>query len=156
MKPDVKVSGNRLQITRLFDAPRELVFSWWTQPEKLQQWSGCKEATRCQVQMDFRVGGSFTQKMEIAPPTGGACEFTITGTYDEIVAPEKISYRLDFGAAVSRVTVDFFEHGNQTKLVLTHDGLPDASFLKNVSQGASESLDKLDALVAAHALATQP
>ncbi len=62
-----------LQITRIFDAPRELVFSWWADGEKMQQWSGCKEATRCEIHMDFRVGGGFTQKMQI----GGKGEFTI-------------------------------------------------------------------------------
>ena len=66
MKSEVRISGNRLQITRVFDAPRHLVFGWWTQAEKLQQWSGCKEATKCEIVMDFRVGGSFTQKMQIA------------------------------------------------------------------------------------------
>ena len=60
MKSEVRISGNRLQITRVFDAPRHLVFSWWTEAGKLQQWSGCKEATNCEVVMDFRVGGSFT------------------------------------------------------------------------------------------------
>src|ERR1700688_2476 len=62
MKSEVKISGNRLQITRIFDAPRQLVVAWWTQAEKLQQWSGCKVATKCEIEMDFRVGGSFTQK----------------------------------------------------------------------------------------------
>jgi uncharacterized protein YndB with AHSA1/START domain len=54
-----------LQITRVFDAPRALVFTYWTQAGKLQQWSGCKETTKCEIEMDFRVGGSFTQKMNI-------------------------------------------------------------------------------------------
>ena len=76
MKSEVKISGNRLLITRVFDAPRQLVFAWWTQAEKLQQWSGCKAATRCEIKMDFRVGGSFTQKMHIA----GAGEFSFTAS----------------------------------------------------------------------------
>src|SRR5580658_2030139 len=104
-----------LQITRIFDAPRELVFSWWADGEKMQQWSGCKEATRCRIQMDFRVGGGFTQKMQIA----GKGEFTITGKYDEIVVPEKIVYHADLGFGVTRVLVEFHELGNRTKMVLT-------------------------------------
>ena len=149
MKSEVKISGNRLQITRLFDAPREVVFGWWTQAEKLQQWFSCKAATRCEIDMDFRVGGSFTQTMQIA----GAGEYRVTGKYDEIVEPERIAYHLDFGQAVTRVVVQFFEHGSQTKLVLTHDGLPDESFRKNVSQGTAESFDKLDSLLASPVLA---
>ncbi|HEX4807549.1 MAG TPA: SRPBCC domain-containing protein [Bryobacteraceae bacterium] len=148
MKSEVKVSGNRLQITRVFDAPRRLVFAWWTKPEKLRQWSGCKEATKCEIEMDFRAGGSFTQKMRI----GGACEFTFSGTYDEIVEPERIIYHASFGYAVTKVTVEFFEHGKGTKLVLTHEGCPDEVFCNTVSQGTVESLDKLDSLTASQAL----
>jgi uncharacterized protein YndB with AHSA1/START domain len=148
MKSEVKISGNRLQITRVFDAPRQLVFVWWTQAERLQQWSGCKAATKCEIEMDFRVGGSFTQKMHIA----GAGEFSFTGKYDEIVEPERISYHAEFGQAITRVVVEFFEQGNQTRVVLTHDGLPNESFCKTVSQGTTESLDKLAAMLVDQAL----
>lgn len=144
MKSDVKITAHRLQLTRVFDAPRPLVFSWWARAEKLQQWSGCKEATNCQIEMDFRVGGSFTQKMHIT----GAGDFSLTGKYDEIVAPEKIAYHVEMGRAITRVTVEFFERGKQTKVILTHEGFPDESFCKNVSQGTGESFDKLDLLLA--------
>jgi uncharacterized protein YndB with AHSA1/START domain len=86
MRSEVTIGGNRLQLTRVFDAPRQLVFGWWTQAEKLQQWSGCKEATRCEIVMDFRAGGSFTQKMQLAV-NGGTCEFSFSCKYDEIVEP---------------------------------------------------------------------
>jgi uncharacterized protein YndB with AHSA1/START domain len=150
MKSEVSISGNRLQITRIFDAPRRLVFAWWTEAEKLQQWSGCKEATKCEIEMDFRVGGSFTQKMQIA----GAGEFSFNGKYDEIVEPEKIVYHANFGHAVTRVTVEFFEQGKGTKVVLTHEGCPDEFFCKTVSQGTTESLDKLDSLLAGEVVAS--
>jgi uncharacterized protein YndB with AHSA1/START domain len=126
------------------------VFGWWTQAEKLQQWSGCKDATKCEITMDFRVGGSFTQRMQIA----GAGEFSLTGTYDEIVAPEMIVYHANFGQAITRVVVEFFEQGKGTKVVLMHEGCPDEIFCKAVSQGTSESLDKLDSLMASQALVT--
>jgi uncharacterized protein YndB with AHSA1/START domain len=148
MKSEVRISGNRLQITRVFEAPRRLVFGWWTQAEKLQQqWSGCKEATRCEIDMDFRVGGSFTQKMQIAA-SGGTCEFSFSGKYDEIVEPERIVYHANFGQAITRVVVEFFEQGQGTKLVLTHGGCPDEMFCKTVAQGTTGSLDKLDSFVA--------
>jgi uncharacterized protein YndB with AHSA1/START domain len=148
MKSEIRISGNRLQLTRVFDAPRHLVFGWWTQAEKLQQWSGCKEAAKCEIEMDFRVGGSFTQKMQIA----GAGEFSFSGKYDEIVEPEKIVYHANFGHAITRVAVEFFEHGKGTKVVLTHEGCPDDFFCKTVSQGTAESLDKLDSLMASQAV----
>jgi uncharacterized protein YndB with AHSA1/START domain len=140
-----------LQITRIFDAPRELVFRWWTDGEKMQQWSGCKEATRCEIQMDFRVGGGFTQKMQI----GGKGEFTITGKYDEIVAPEKIVYRADLGFGVTRVQVEFIEHGSQTKVVLTQEGFPNDFLSQTVTQGTTESFDKLESILAREAPVSQ-
>ncbi|HMD47942.1 MAG TPA: SRPBCC domain-containing protein [Bryobacteraceae bacterium] len=148
-KSEVRIDGRRLQITRVFNAPREVVFEWWSKAENLSQWSGCKETTQCEVEMDFRPGGSFTQKMQIE----GAGAFTLRGFYDEIVVPERISYRADMGQAVTRVTIEFFEQGGKTKVVLTQDGFPDETLPKIVSQGTSESLEKLDTLVAARALA---
>jgi uncharacterized protein YndB with AHSA1/START domain len=79
MKSEVNITGKSLQIARVFDAPRAGVFKWWSQAEKLQQWSGCKEATGCRIVMDFRTGGSFTQKMQIAV-NGGTCDFPFSST----------------------------------------------------------------------------
>ena len=143
MKSDVKITGNRLQITRIFDAPRDRVFAAWTQPDLLQRWSGCKGATKVEIEMDFRVGGSFTQKMHIT----GAGEFSFTGTYDEIVVPERIVYHANLGPATTRVIVEFFEQGRQTKMVLTQEGFPDVNLCKIVSQGTLESFDKLDQIL---------
>ena len=150
MKSDVKVGDNRVTVTRTFDAPRPLVFGWWTKAEKLQQWSGCRDAIKCEITMDFRVGGSFTQRMQIA----GAGEFSLTGTYDEIVPPERIVYRAKIGQAVTRVAVEFFEQGKGTKVVPTHAGFPDEVSCKAVSQGTAESFDKLDSLIASRTLVT--
>ena len=136
-----------LQISRVFDAPRPIVFSWWSSGEKLQQWSGCKEATHCEVQMDFRVGGGFTQKMQI----GEKGSFTISATYDEIVVPEKIVYHVDIGVAVTRVQVEFFDEAGKTRVVLTQDGFPDEMSVKIVTGGTNESLEKLESIFAAEA-----
>jgi uncharacterized protein YndB with AHSA1/START domain len=136
-----------LQITRVFEAPRELVFSWWTEGEKMQQWSGCKEATHCEIQMDFRVGGGFTQRMQI----GGKGVFTITAKYDEIVEPERIVYQADLGFGVTRVVIEFFEQGDKTKVVLIQEGFPDDFLSQTVSHGTTESFDKLDSILAREA-----
>jgi len=145
MKGEVTGKGNRLEITRIFDAPRGVVFAWWTRAENLRQWSGCKDAVNCEFEVDFRVGGGFRQTMQI----GDKGHFTITGIYEEIVEPEKIVYRAQLGPAATRVTVKFFEQGEKTRMVLTHEGFPDEMQVKFVSQGTSESFDKLDSLLAA-------
>ena len=93
--------------------------------------------------MDFRVGGGFTQKMHIA----GAGEFSFTATYDEIVEPERIAYHAKFGPTVMSIVVEFFEQGEQTRVVLTQEGFPDEILCKTVSQGTTESFDKLAALL---------
>lgn len=143
MKSEIKMTGHRLQITRVFDAPRAVVFSYWTRTDKLEQWSGCKDATRVKIDADFRVGGSFTQKMWIA----GAGEYTFTGTYEEIVEPERIVYTANMGPATIRVAIEFFEEGERTRVVLTQEGFPDPKMCQIVSQGLTESFAKLDELL---------
>jgi uncharacterized protein YndB with AHSA1/START domain len=97
--------------------------------------------------MDFRIGGSFTQKMQIAAPEG-PCEFVVGGVYTEIVEPERIVYDATFGRAPVRVIVEFFEQGKATKVVVTHEGCPDEYFGQNVARGTTESLEKLEPLLA--------
>jgi uncharacterized protein YndB with AHSA1/START domain len=147
MKSELKITGDRMQITRVFDAPRERVFEAWKRPELMQRWSGCKETAKVEITMDFRVGGSFTQKMDIE----GAGKHTITGIYDEIIEPEKIAYHVNLGPATTRVVIEFIEQGRQTKVILTQDGFPDPSIVKIVSGGTLESLDKLELLLLAQA-----
>jgi len=137
-----KISSKQVQVTRVFRAARPTVFKYWSEAEKLEQWSGCKDSERCEISMDFRVGGSFTQKMQIA----GAGEFTITGRYLEIVEPERIVYEAILGSfAKSLVTVEFFEDGRGTRVALTQSGLPDDNICGFIAQGTSESFDKLEA-----------
>jgi uncharacterized protein YndB with AHSA1/START domain len=145
MKSEVKISAKQVQITRVFNAPREKVFAAWKTPEPLEQWSGCNDSTRVEVKMDFRVGGGFTQKLHIE----GAGEYTIRGTYDEIVEPEKIVYHVNLGPATTTVTVEFIAQGNQTKVVLTQAGFPDENLVKIVSQGTQDSFDKLEEFLSA-------
>jgi len=150
MKSEAKISGNRIQITRVFDAPRPLVFAWCTQAEKLQQWSGCKAATKCEIEMDFRVGGSFTENA---------------------TSPERVNFRLPACTTNRRAGKDLFttrilasHHESSrgvlrarqsTRVVLTHDGFPNESFCKTVSEGTTESLDKLASMLADQALVKQ-
>lgn len=154
MNSEIKITGNRLQITRTFAAPCERVFAAFSDPAKLQRWTGCKDAENVECQADFRVGGHFTTKMHIGGHAN--CDCIFTGTFDEILAPQRISYEINFGAPVpakSHVTVEFFPAGpndSQTRMVLTQENLP-GEIIPFVQQGLLESFDKLDALLAAHA-----
>ena len=146
MNSDVKITGNHLQITRIFEAPRERVFAAWKNPSLLQRWTGCKDATNVECQSDFRVGGSFTTKMHIGGQAN--CDCIFTGTYDEIDETSKIAYHVNLGPAVTKVSVEFLDHAGRTRMVLTQEGFPDDTIIKFVTQGTLESFDKLDGVLA--------
>ena len=76
----------RMVVTRVFDAPRELVWKAYTDPDYVMQWWGPKGFTAPVCQMDFRVGGKYLLCMR--SPDGQ--EFWNGGEYHEIVPHEKI------------------------------------------------------------------
>ena len=76
----------RMVVTRVFDAPRELVWKAWTDPKYVMQWWGPKGFTAPFCKMDFRVGGKFLCCMR----TPDGQEFWNAGEYREIVPQEKI------------------------------------------------------------------
>src|SRR5260221_12500808 len=84
----------RMVVTRVFDAPRELVWKAWTDPKYVMQWWGPKGFTAPVCQMDFRVGGKFLCCMK--SPEGQ--EFWNAVEYHEIV--EKEMKRIPFLAIV--------------------------------------------------------
>jgi len=148
MKSEVKVGDNRLEISRIFDAPRKQVFALWKEVDRLEKWWGCKDTIGMQCEMDFRVGGFFTCVMQIK----NAGEFTYKGQYDEIVEPAKIAYHADFGPITTRVVVEFIDLATQTKMVLTQIGFPSVEMCKTVSRGTMESFDKLEDLLGSDAV----
>jgi uncharacterized protein YndB with AHSA1/START domain len=82
----------RMVVTRVFDAPRELVWKAWTEPQYVMQWWGPKGFTSPVCKMDFRVGGKFLCCMRT--PDGQEC--WNGGEYLEIVLHEKIVYSMYF------------------------------------------------------------
>ena len=86
MTKDTVNETERMVITRVFDAPRELVWKAWTEPEYVMQWWGPKGFTTPFCEMDFRVGGKFLYCMRT--PDGQEC--WNGGEYHEIVLHEKI------------------------------------------------------------------
>src|SRR5258706_1802173 len=78
-------------ITRVFDAPRELVFKAWTDPERLKRWYAPKGCTTQFLKLDFRQDGTFHSC--IRSPEGHEC--WCKGTYHEIVVPEKIVFTVE-------------------------------------------------------------
>lgn len=154
-------SAKEIFITRIFDAPRELVFKVWTDPEHITKWWGPKNFTAPFCRIDFRVGGEYLYCMR--SPEG--MDFWTTGSFKEIVVPERIVYTDSFadanGNAVPAshygmegdwplellVTVTFEEQEGKTKLTLRHAGIPEGEMSEMTAAGWNESLDKFaDAL----------
>ena len=148
-----------LVITRIFDAPRDLVWKAWTEPQRLMRWWGPKGFTAPACKMDLRVGGEYLNYMR--SPEGQ--DFWSKGVFREIVEPERLVMTDSFadkeGNAVPAshygmsedfplemlVTVTFEEDGGKTKLTLQHSGTGglDAKMRGDMEQGWNESFDKL-------------
>ena len=80
----------RMVVTRVFDAPRELVWKAWTDPQYVMQWWGPKGFTAPVCKIDFRVGGKFLWCMKSPDGQVG----WNGGEYHEIVPHEKIVYSM--------------------------------------------------------------
>lgn len=85
-------SRQELVISRVFDAPRELVFRAWTEPEHLMQWCGPKGYTMLASKMDLRPGGLFHYGLR-SPKNQ---EMWGIFVYREILAPERIAFISSF------------------------------------------------------------
>ncbi len=135
--------------TRIFDAPRDVVFRAWTDPERLKRWWGPKGFTNPVCEVDVRPGGVI--RIHMRAPDGVV--YPMTGVFREIVEPERLvftSSALDSnGEPLFEVvnTVTFAEEGAQTKLTL-HASVSKvkaqaAPHLAGMEQGWSMSLDRL-------------
>lgn len=114
-------ADREIVITRLLDAPRELAFSAWTDPEKVVNWWGPNGFTTTIERMDVRPGGVWKYVMH--GPDG--VDYPNKTVYEEIVPPERLVYTHSGGDPVPgeravqfRSTVTFVQQGGQTKITL--------------------------------------
>jgi len=136
-------------ITRVFDAPRELVWKAWTEPEHFARWYGPKGFTTPVCRIDLRVGGKYLNCMR--SPQGQ--DFWSTGVFREVVAPERLvmtGSRADKDGNVdadwpmeTQISVAFEEDDGRTKVTLKHVGMPAGKGRDMAEAGWNESLDKL-------------
>ena len=154
MKEATEPAQQELVMTRIFDAPREVVFKAWTDPERLKLWWGPTGFTNPVCELDVRPGGAI--RIHMRAPNGVV--YPMTGVYREIVEPERlvfISAALDDkGIPLFEIlnTVTFAEHGGKTKLTVhakvvmaTPAGAP---HLAGMEMGWSLTLDRLAEYVA--------
>jgi uncharacterized protein YndB with AHSA1/START domain len=147
--------------TRVFDAPRDLVFAAWTDPKHLAQWWGPNGFTTTTSAFDFRPGGVWRFVMH--GPDGRDYQNRVT--FEDIVRPERIVYRHggsndgggdDVEPVQFKQTVIFEDLGGKTRLVWRGD-FPSAAerdrVIKNygADKGLAQTMARLAEFVAAQA-----
>jgi len=140
-------------ITRVFDAPRELVFQAWTDPKHVARWWGPKGFTNPVCELDVRPGGAL--RIDMRGPNGTI--YPMTGVYEEIVAPERIVFSSgaldEEGNPLFEVlnTVTFSERGGRTTLTLqarvVKTTAAAAPHLAGMEAGWTQSLERLETFV---------
>ena len=148
-EPDAPV----LAFTRVFPAPRALVWKAWTEPEHFARWFGPHGSTVELCRMDVRPGGllHFCHRFADYP------DVWVRGVYAEVAAPERLVFTATFSdpdgsvverpgfARETRIAVALAEVPGGTEVTIRHAGL--ASDQGEV-QGWNEGLDRLRALLA--------
>jgi uncharacterized protein YndB with AHSA1/START domain len=144
-------SDREIVLTRLFDAPRPLVFEAMTKPEHVKRWWGCLDdrysVPVCEI--DLRPGGKW--RFVGKGPQG---EYGFHGVYREIVVPERVVFTEiydPFPDAESVVTSVLTEEGGKTRLTATcvypSQEVRDIVLQSGMTRGAGISYDKLEELV---------
>jgi uncharacterized protein YndB with AHSA1/START domain len=157
-------AGNRvaapertIAVTRVFDAPRELVFKAWTDPKQMSEWFPPKDFTAPVCELDPRPGGIFRIVMkgpEGEPFNGG--EFPGEGRFTEVVVNERLA--LTFAGEGDTpppilMTVLFEDQGKGKTKVTVHQTartVEEYEALRKLGaeEGLSQSFEKLDQLLA--------
>ncbi len=141
-----------LEATRVFDAPRSLVWRCWTEVELLKQWYGPEGFTIPSCTIDLRVGGKFLLCMR--SPDGW--EMWLTGTYREIGPVERLvktESPADANGSViempgmpleTLVTLKLEEEGeSRTRMTMWHAGLPEGDHRVHAGEGYRQAFEKL-------------
>ena len=148
----------KLQLTRVFDAPRELVFNAWADANHFKQWFGaaaCEGSSLESLKADARVGGKY--RIQVRRADGEY--FTTVGTYREVKPPERLVFTWqfekdgsgnDFGEVEPPemlVTVEFKARGKQTELTLTHEKFASVESRDRHNDGWTRCLNALGKFV---------
>lgn len=145
-------SDEEVRMTRLFDAPRALVFEAMSRPEHVKRWWGCLgegySVPVCEI--DLRLGGRW--RFVNRHPKG---EAAFHGEYREIAPPARLVFTEifeDFPDVVSVVTSELSEENGRTRLTVTvrypSKDVRDIVMASGMSTGAGISYDRLEDLLA--------
>ncbi len=140
-------SNREIVMTRVFDAPRDLVFDAHSSCEHLSRWWGPRKYEVASCEVDFRPGGAW--RIVHRGPDGD--EHVFYGEYREIVRPERIVWTFGFEGMPGEPgpeTMTFEEHDGKTTLTST-SFFPsvesrDGTLGSGMVSGAAETYDRLD------------
>jgi uncharacterized protein YndB with AHSA1/START domain len=142
----------RIVLTRVFDAPRELVFKMWSDPKHFAQWYGPNGFTVPVCEIDLRPGGAL--RVQMRAPNGAI--YPMEGTFTEVVAPERLAFATKVHDNEDLTTVTFVEESGKTRLTLMARFTKvapeaEAMSLANMERGWQQTMDRLaDHLGAIH------
>jgi uncharacterized protein YndB with AHSA1/START domain len=156
-------------ITRVFHAPRALVFKAWTDPKHMAQWWGPHGFTNPVCEMDVRPGGAW--RIVMRGPDGS--EHPAKGVYREVVAPERLVLTIDHSELSEEwhdavnpsrdkgkgkpgvegiTTITFEEHDGKTTLTIRtrfeSAAIRNGLVKLGMAEGWKQSLERLEAVVA--------
>ncbi|MBV8131047.1 MAG: SRPBCC domain-containing protein [Alphaproteobacteria bacterium] len=143
-----------LVITRIFEAPRRLVFKMWTKPEHLVHWWGPRGFVTISSRMDVRPGGAWFRRLR-APDGSEHCKH---GVYREVVAPERLvfTYVTDDPegnlAPGTLVTVSFADLGGRTRVTLHQAAFQSVAARDDHRRGWTSALERFAAYLSANAV----
>jgi len=136
-------------ITRLIDAPRDLVFRLWTEREHMARWWGPHGFTNPVCEMDVRAGGAI--RIDMRAPDGTV--YPMTGTFREIMPPRRLVFEAvaedeDGNPLLRSLTVvTFADEDGKTRLTVHADAVGIApvapQMLAGMEAGWTQSLEKL-------------
>ena len=143
-------TDREIVMTRVFDAPRHLVFDAFSKPELLKRWFGPRGWSLVVCEVDLKVGGGF--RFVLRGPDGK--EMGMRGVYREIVPPERSVHMESYDdyPGESQVTAVLVEELAKTTLTVTvlypSKEVRDLVIQSGMEHGAAESYDKLAELLA--------
>jgi uncharacterized protein YndB with AHSA1/START domain len=151
MASRLQPKDRELVITRLFNAPRELVFKAWTDPKLAMRWWGPRWHPATHIDMDVRPGG--TWRNCLTSKEDGS-ELWHHGVFREVVPPERLVFTFVWEEEGERgmeniVTVTFADEGGKTRLTLRQAPFQSVAERGGHGEGWNSTLDRLEEQLAA-------
>lgn len=142
------LASDEIRITRVFDAPREMVWKAWTTPAMLLHWFGCAAFSTVEAEADVREGGNY--RVVLRTPDGE--DIPIYGTYTAVKPIGHLAFTHQWEKPPvpvnpahhhTLVTVDLLQEGTRTRLEFRQTGLVSEASRDSHVGGWCDSMDAL-------------